>query len=221
MSVLVRVVFIGPPGAGKGTQARFLEQAYGARQVPTGEILRRAVRERAPLGQQAAQYLDRGELVPDHIMVKLVGERLREPDCQSGFILDGFPRTIAQADSLDQMLKRMGLALDSVVCIQAPDDVLIRRLSGRRTCKACGSLYHAVFNPPARAEACDRCGGEIYQRADDREEMIRGRLRVYESQTAPLKEYYRKRGLLREIDGVGSVEEVRDRVFRALGAVAT
>ncbi len=215
MSVL-RVVFFGPPGAGKGTQARLLEQKFGACQVSTGEILRRAAREQSALGKQAADYLDRGDLVPDQVMVKLVAERLREPDCRSGFILDGFPRTLAQADELEQMLDGTGLALKSALCLQASNDVIIKRLSGRRTCKQCGSLHHLVFNPPARPGICDRCGGELYQREDDREEMIAARLRVYENQTAPLKEYYRKRGLLNEIDGVGSVEEVGKRVLKAV-----
>jgi adenylate kinase len=210
------VVFFGPPGAGKGTQARLLEQKFGACQVSTGEILRRAAREQSALGKQAADYLDRGDLVPDQVMVRLVAERLREPDCQSGFILDGFPRTLAQADELEQMLDGTGLALESALCLQASNDVIIKRLSGRRTCKQCGSLHHLVFNPPARPGICDRCGGELYQREDDREKMIAARLRVYEKQTAPLKEYYRKRGLLKEIDGVGSVEEVGKRVLRAV-----
>jgi len=213
---VLRVVFFGPPGAGKGTQARLLEQKFGACQVSTGEILRRAAREQSALGKQAADYLDRGDLVPDQVMVKLVAERLREPDCRSGFILDGFPRTLAQADELEQMLDGTGLALESALCLQASNDVIIKRLSGRRTCKQCGSLHHLVFNPPARPGICDRCGGELYQREDDREEMIAARLRVYEKQTAPLKEYYRKRGLLNEIDGMGSVEEVGKRVLKAV-----
>jgi adenylate kinase len=213
---VLRVVFFGPPGAGKGTQARLLEQKFGACQVSTGEILRRAAREQSALGKQAADYLDRGDLVPDQVMVKLVAERLREPDCRSGFILDGFPRTLAQADELEQMLDGTGLALESALCLQASNDVIIKRLSGRRTCKQCGGLHHLVFNPPARPGICDRCGGELYQREDDREEMIAARLRVYENQTAPLKEYYSKRGLLKEIDGVGSVEEVGKRVLKAV-----
>ena len=216
MTVL-RVVFFGPPGAGKGTQAKLLEQKFGACQISTGEILRKAARDETQLGKQAAQYSNRGDLVPDDVMAKLVAERLREPDCRTGFILDGFPRTISQADDLERMLGGSGLALESALCLQASNDVIIKRLSGRRTCKKCGGLFHAVFNPPARPGICDRCGGELYQREDDREEMVAGRLRVYENQTAPLKEYYRTRGLLREIDGVGSVSEVRDRVFRALG----
>ncbi|MGH7770583.1 MAG: adenylate kinase [Candidatus Binatia bacterium] len=213
---VLRVVFFGPPGAGKGTQARLLEQKFGACQVSTGEILRKAAREQSELGKKAAGYVDRGDLVPDQVMVKLVAKRLQEPDCQGGFILDGFPRTIAQADQLEQMLKDSGFPLESALCIQASNDVLIKRLSGRRTCKKCGNLHHTIFDPPARPGLCNRCGGELYQREDDREEMIAGRLRVYENQTAPLKEYYRKRGLLKEIDGVGSVEEVGKRVLRAV-----
>jgi adenylate kinase len=216
LSVL-RVVFFGPPGAGKGTQAKLLEQKFGACQVSTGEILRRAAREQTALGKQAAEYSNRGDLVPDEVMVKLVAARLRDPDCRAGFILDGFPRTISQADDLEKMLAGSGLALESALCLNASKDVIIKRLSGRRTCKKCGGLFHIVFNPPPQSDVCDRCGGEIYQRDDDREDKIAARLRVYEEQTAPLKEYYRKRGLLREIDGVGSVEEVCRRVFRALG----
>jgi adenylate kinase len=214
---VLRVVFFGPPGAGKGTQARLLEQKFGACQVSTGEILRKAARDQSALGKQAADYLDRGDLVPDEVMVKLVAERLREPDCRGGFILDGFPRTIAQADELEKILKGSGIGLESALGLQAPNDVLIKRLSGRRTCKKCGSLHHLAFNPPAKQGVCDRCGGELYQREDDREDMIAGRLHVYENQTAPLKEYYRQRGLLKEIDGVGTVEEVGKRVLRAVG----
>jgi adenylate kinase len=214
---VLRVVFFGPPGAGKGTQAKLLEQKFGACQVSTGEILRKAARDETALGKKAAEYSNRGDLVPDDVMVKLVAERLREPDCQAGFILDGFPRTIAQADDLERMLDGSGLALESALCLNASNDVIIKRLSGRRTCKKCGGLFHVVFNPPSRPGICDHCGGQLYQREDDQDDKIAARLSVYEDQTAPLKEYYRKRGLLREIDGVGSVEEVRNRVFRALG----
>jgi adenylate kinase len=213
---VLRVVFFGPPGAGKGTQAKLLEQKFGACQVSTGEILRKAARDQSALGRQAADYLDRGDLVPDGVMVKLVAERLQEPDCRNGFILDGFPRTIAQADELEQILKGSGMDLKSALCLQASNDVIIKRLSGRRTCKKCGSLHHTIFDPPTRPGTCNRCGGELYQREDDREDMIAGRLSVYENQTAPLKEYYRKRGLLKEIDGVGSVEEVGKRVLKAV-----
>lgn len=214
---MLRVVFFGPPGAGKGTQAKLLERQFGACQVSTGEILRKAARAETSLGKQTSGYLKRGDLVPDDVMVKLVAERLKEPDCQSGFILDGFPRTIAQADDLEQILIKNGLPLESALCLNAPNDVLVKRLSGRRTCKNCSALFHTGFNPPAKTGVCDRCGGELYQRDDDHEEQIAARLRVYEDQTSPLKEYYRKRGLLREIDGVGTVDQVRARVFKSLG----
>ncbi|MBI2986914.1 MAG: adenylate kinase [Deltaproteobacteria bacterium] len=214
----MRVVLLGPPGAGKGTQAKPLQEKYGICQVSTGDILRKAVREHAPLGKQAAEYLDRGELVPDDVMLKLVAERLQEKDCEKGFILDGFPRTVPQAEGLEQILRDLGSGLDFVLCIQLPQGVLIQRLSGRRTCKKCGGLYHILLNPPKREGLCDSCGGELYQRQDDREETIAARLRVFETQTAPLVDYYRMKGLLREINGVGSSEEIRSRVFQALGA---
>ena len=216
MGEVVRVVFLGPPGAGKGTQAKFLEKKYGACQVSTGDILRKAVHDRTAVGKKAAGYLEKGQLVPDEVMLNLVAKRLREKDCAKGFILDGFPRTVAQAEGLEGILGELGWKLDSVLCMQVPEGVIIQRLSGRRSCKKCGSLYHMVLNPPQREEFCDRCNGELYQRDDDREETIRARLHVFETQTVPLVHYYRKRGLLREIDGVGSVEEIRARVFREL-----
>jgi len=216
----MRVVFLGPPGAGKGTQTKFLEERYGACQVSTGDILRKAVRDHTPLGKKASEYLDKGELVPDDIMLNLVAERLRERDCEKGFILDGFPRTVAQAEGLEGILKDLGWGLDSVFCIQVPQGVIIRRLSGRRSCRKCGSLYHTVFNPPRREGFCDRCDGGLYQRQDDLEETIAARLRVFEKQTSPLVDFYRKRGLLKEINGVGSVEQIRSRVFQAVGEAA-
>lgn len=216
----MRVVFLGPPGAGKGTQAKFLQGKYGACQVSTGDILRKAVEDRTPLGKKAAQYLDRGELVPDDVMLNLVAERLREKDCEKGFILDGFPRTVTQAEGLEEILRDLGWELDSVLSIRLPQGVIIRRLAERRSCKKCGTLYHAIFNPSQREGLCDCCGGGLYQRQDDREETIAARLHVFESQTAPLIDYYRKKGLLKEIDGVGGIEEVRSRIFQALGEVA-
>lgn len=212
----MRLILLGPPGSGKGTQGKFLQDKYGACGVSTGEILRGAVNEQTPLGEKAARYLRRGDLVPDSVMVDLVGERLRAKDCEKGFILDGFPRTIGQADGLQALLKDRDLKLDSVLYIRVAAPVVTQRLTGRRTCKRCGALFHTVFNPPAREGVCDRCGGELYQREDDREETIAARLLVYETQTAPLIDYYRKRGLLREVDGEGTVEEIRARVFAAL-----
>jgi adenylate kinase len=214
-----RVVLLGPPGAGKGTQAKLLQEKFAACQISTGDILRKAVAEKTPLGQEAAQYIDRGALVPDDVIVKLVAERLKDKDCEKGFILDGFPRTIPQAESLDAILKEMGLSLNRVLSVQVPREVIIERLAGRRSCKSCGALSHMVFSPPKKAEVCDHCGGELYQRHDDEEETVANRLKVYEKQTAPLVNYYRERGLLRQIDGVGAVDEIRARVFGALGDV--
>ncbi len=188
-------------------------------QISTGDILRKAVAEKTPLGKEAAQYINRGALVPDDVIVKLVAERLKEKDCEKGFILDGFPRTIPQAESLDAILKEMRLSLNRVLSVQVPRDVIIERLAGRRNCKNCGALSHMVFNPPKKAGVCDRCGGELYQRHDDEEETVANRLKVYEKQTAPLVNYYRERKLLREIDGVGAVDEIRARVVNALGDV--
>jgi len=212
----VRVVLLGPPGAGKGTQAKWLQERFEACQVSTGDILRKAVAEQTPLGKQAAAYINRGALVPDSLIVDLVAERLKEKDCDKGFVLDGFPRTISQAESLEEILKKMGLALDCVLSVQVPHRVIVERLAGRRTCKGCGALYHLTLDPPSKEGVCDRCGGELYQRDDDREETITARLKVYEAQTAPLVNYYRERGMLREIDGVGKVNEIRSRVLQAL-----
>lgn len=217
MAGSVRVVLLGPPGAGKGTQAKWLQERFEACQVSTGDILRKAVAEQTPLGKQAAAYINRGALVPDSLIVDLVAERLKEKDCDKGFVLDGFPRTISQAESLEEILKKMGLALDGVLSVQVPHRVIVERLAGRRTCKGCGALYHLTLDPPSKEGVCDRCGGELYQRDDDREETITARLKVYEAQTAPLVNYYRERGMLREIDGVGKVDEIRSRVLQALG----
>jgi len=216
-----RIVLLGPPGAGKGTQAKLLQDETGACQISTGDILRKAVAEKTPLGKEAAEYINRGALVPDDVIVNLVAERLKEQDCENGFILDGFPRTIPQAQSLDAILKTRGLSLNGVLSVHVPESIIIERLAGRRTCRTCGDLSHVVFNPPKKTDVCDRCGGELYQRDDDREETIANRLKVYEKQTAPLADYYRERGLLREIDGVGDVDEIRARVASALGDFVT
>lgn len=220
MAAGARVVLLGPPGAGKGTQAKLLQEKFAACQISTGDILRQAIADQTPLGKEAGQYVSRGALVPDDVIVKLVAARLKEQDCAKGFILDGFPRTIPQAENLDRILKQMGLGLNRVLSVQVPRSVIIERLAGRRTCKNCGALSHVAFSPTKKAGVCDQCGGEIYQRTDDQEETVANRLRVYENQTAPLIEYYRQRNLLRELDGVGTVEEIRRRVVDALGDVA-
>lgn len=217
----LRVVLLGPPGAGKGTQAKLLREKFEACQVSTGDILRKAVADQSPLGKEASAYIRRGDLVPDGVIVKLVAERLKEKGCAQGFILDGFPRTIPQAQSLEEILQKMGLGLQSVLLVQVPHRIIVERLAGRRTCKDCGALYHLKFNPSASESVCDRCGGELLQRDDDREETISARLKVYDKQTAPLVDYYRQRGILREIDGVGSVDDIRNRLIKALEEPAT
>ena len=210
----LRVIFLGPPGAGKGTQAKFLEARYEICQVSTGEILRKAVKDQTPLGKKAKGYMDRGELLPDEFVVDLVAEQLRSPECRRGFILDGFPRTTGQADALEDILKETGSKLDVVIHLKVPRDGIIGRLAGRWTCRNCGSLHHVMFDPPIRMGICDRCQGELYQRDDDREGTVAARLEVYENQTEPLIRYYRDRGLLREIDGAGSVEEIQSRLVQ-------
>jgi adenylate kinase len=219
LAVGLRVVLLGPPGAGKGTQAKFLQEQYGGCQVSTGDILRKAVAEQTPLGKEASGYISRGALVPDDLIVDLVAERLKEKDCARGFILDGFPRTIPQAQSLDEILKKMGIALNGVLSVQVPQKVIVERLAGRRTCRGCGALYHLAFDPPKTEAICDRCGSELVQRDDDREETIVARLKVYDTQTAPLIDYYRERNLLRSVDGVGTVDDIRNRIIQALGDV--
>jgi adenylate kinase len=213
----IRVVLLGPPGAGKGTQAKLLRERFAACELSTGDLLRKAVSDQSPLGQKAAAYIERGALVPDDLIVDLVAEKLKEKECAKGFILDGFPRTLAQAESLEAILKRLGIELNAVLAVRVPEQLIVERLAGRRTCRRCGALYHSIFNPSKAGQSCERCGGELYQRDDDREETINARLGVYAEQTAPLVSYYRERRLLRDIDGVGNVEDIRERVMQALG----
>jgi adenylate kinase len=198
-----------------------LRDRFEACQISTGDILRKAVADKTPLGREADGYLNRGELVPDDVIVRLVGERLKQTDCAKGFVLDGFPRTLPQAQSLEGILKEMALPLDGVLSIQVPHDVIVERLAGRRNCQNCGALYHLNFDPPSNGETCDRCDGRLQQRDDDREDTITTRLRVYESQTAPLANYYRERGNLREINGVGKVEDIQQRIVEVLGRPAS
>lgn len=221
MAKPIRVVLLGAPGAGKGTQAKLLQEKFTAPQIATGDILRQAVADQTALGKQASDFIKRGALVPDDVIVGMIGERLGANDCKQGFILDGFPRTIPQAQSLDELLTRLGCKLDCVLAVRVPQTEIVARLSGRRTCKHCGAPFHVSFDPPRAQGICDKCGGELIQREDDREETIKRRLEVYEKQTAPLADYYRERGLLREIDGVGTIDQIRARVDGALGDLAT
>lgn len=211
----MRVIFLGPPGAGKGTQARQLAGEWGVPQIATGDMLRDAVAGGTPMGLTVKRIMDEGALVPDDVIVRLIAERLRQPDAIDGFILDGFPRTFAQAEALDRLLKDLGQKLDAVLYFRVAEPELVRRLSGRRICRRCQSAFHVVSAPPRRADVCDRCGGELYQRDDDREATVRNRLGVYERQTAPLLDYYGQRGLLTTINGEGSIDVIRDTVRRA------
>jgi adenylate kinase len=206
--VSLRVIFLGPPGAGKGTQARQLAQEWGVPQIATGDMLREAAANKTPLGLEAKRYMDSGALVPDQVVIGLVGERLDQPDAKAGWVLDGFPRTVAQAEALDALLQRRGEGLHRVIFFEVSRSELLRRLTGRRICRQCGTAYHLVSAPPRTAGRCDQCGGELYQREDDTEATVANRLDVYERQTAPLLDYYRRRGLLVAVQGEGKVERV-------------
>jgi adenylate kinase len=212
----MRIVLVGPPGAGKGTQARELQKAFGIPQVSTGDLLREAIRSGTALGKKAQAFMDKGELVPDQLVTDLVAERIQKPDCAQGFLLDGFPRTIAQADALDNELARHQQRLDAVVSIVVPRQELVTRLGGRWVCHSCQAMYHELFNPPKKTGVCDSCQGELYQRSDDKSETVNARLEVYERSTAPLLSYYRARSLLHDIDGTGKLEEVSERIVRTL-----
>lgn len=214
----MRVVMIGPPGAGKGTQARILGERFGIPQISTGDMLRDAQRRGTQLGAAAADFMEQGKLVPDAVVIGIVEERLGAPDCRRGFILDGFPRTVAQARALDAMLERRGIGLDRVLVVEVPRPELIERLAGRLVCRECGAMYHRRFDPPRAAAVCDRCGGPLVQREDDREDRIERRLDQLAGEVAPVAEHYRQAGLLRTIDGTGSRDAVLDRMIASLPA---
>lgn len=213
----MRLVLLGAPGAGKGTQAKKLIEKYGIPQISTGDLLRAAVSAGTPLGKEAKSYMDKGELVPDRVVLGMVEERLKQDDCKKGYILDGFPRNVSQADALDKMLSSLGMSLDAALSVDVPFDELMKRLTGRRTCKSCGQMYNIYFNPPKKEGICDKCGGELFQRDDDKEETIKKRLEVYNSQTAPLIEYYSKKGILKSVSGTGSIDEIFNNICKVLG----
>lgn len=213
----MNIIMLGPPGSGKGTQAKRMVDKYGIPQISTGDLLREAVKNGTDLGKEAKKFMDAGKLVPDEVVIGMVKERLGKDDCGKGFILDGFPRTVPQAEALDQTLEGMGKAIDKVVNVDVPDDEVVARLGGRRTCKGgCGAMYHVKFNPPKKEGVCDNCGGELYQRDDDNEKTIRNRLQVYHDQTSPLRDYYGKKGLVSDIPGVGDIDGITRAVFAAL-----
>ncbi|MFH1726594.1 MAG: adenylate kinase [Elusimicrobiota bacterium] len=204
----MRIMLLGAPGVGKGTQAKKIMKKYPIPQISTGDILRAAVKDQTELGKRAKGYMDRGELVPDELIMGMVGERLQRDDCEEGFILDGFPRTVPQAEGLEKLLSGIKIRLDAVVDIDVDYDKIVARLTNRRSCAKCGADYNLLSNPPGDDGACAKCGGGIIQRDDDNEATIRNRLDVYEKQTRPLKDFYKERGLLKSIDGDRPVDEV-------------
>jgi len=212
----MNLILLGPPGAGKGTQAQRMVDRYHIPQISTGDILRAAVKESTPLGMKAKGFMDQGQLVPDEIVIGIIEERLKAKDCNAGFILDGFPRTIPQAEALQPILTRIGKKIDYVINIEVDPEELVRRLTGRRTCKHCGAMFHILFQPPKKEEICDRCGGTLYQRADDKEETIRTRLKEYEKQTAPLIQYYQGKKTIRSVQGLGGPDQIFDQITRLL-----
>jgi len=204
----MRLMLIGPPGGGKGTQAKKLSARYQIPQISTGDILREAVSNSTELGEEAKKYLDKGELVPDNVMLDLIAETLRSDKCKDGFILDGFPRTIPQAEGLDNILDELDMHLDYVIALRVEDEVIVKRLTSRRVCKNCGAIYNLLNNPPENSGVCNKCGSELYQRDDDQPETIKNRLRIFREQTQPLLEYYRDKGLLNEVNGDQDIQAV-------------
>lgn len=213
----MNLILLGPPGAGKGTQARRLQDARGLVQLSTGDMLRAAVASGSELGQQAKAIMDAGQLVPDDVIVAMISERIDRPDCANGFILDGFPRTTAQAEALDEMLADKGMKLDCVIEMEVDEEALVERITGRFACAACGAGYHETFHRPETEGVCDVCGGrEFTRRDDDNAETVRARLAAYREQTAPILPYYRAKGVLRTVDGMASIEEVGRQIDRVL-----
>jgi adenylate kinase len=213
----MRLVLLGAPGAGKGTQAKKIIEKYPMPQISTGDLLRAAVAAGTALGKEAKNFMDKGELVPDSVVLGMVEERLKQDDCKSGYILDGFPRNTKQAEALDAMLGKLGMSLTAALSVDVPFENLMKRLTGRRTCKACGQMFNVYFNAPKKEGVCDKCGGDLMQRDDDKEETIKKRLEVYSAQTAPLIDYYGKKNILKSVDGgSGTIDEIFVKVCTAL-----
>lgn len=214
----MRIILLGPPGSGKGTQAKFISEKFSIPHISTGDIFRLHISQKSLLGLEAKSYIDKGQLVPDEVTIKLIKSRLTEDDCKKGFLLDGFPRTIIQADALESLLKEINVSVDSVINIEVPAEDIIDRITGRRVCKKCGASYHIIFNPSAANDICDKCTGPLIQREDDTEGTVRKRLEVYESQTKPLIRYYEDKGLLRNINGSQDIAKVFKDICNILGS---
>jgi len=212
----MRIILLGPPGAGKGTQAKMMEKDFGIPQLSTGDIIRLAIQNQTEWGRKAEEFVKAGKLVPDEVVIGIVKEKLSGKDLANGFILDGFPRTLPQAEALEEMLRELGIQIDAVLYFQVDSDEIVRRLSARRICEKCQTPYNLLSKPAKNDEICDQCGGKVIQRPDDRPEVVRERLRVYEEQTSPLVEFYSRKGLLRVIPSNGSIEEVYERVKEVL-----
>ncbi len=212
----MRLVFLGAPGVGKGTQAEMVAVELAIPKISTGDLLRTGVAQKTPLGLEAQQYMTRGELVPDNVVIGLVAEKIASSECEKGFILDGFPRTILQADALSGILQKQEATLDRVIYFVIPREEVVKRLSGRRSCSACSAVYHVDYVPPKQEGRCDECGAALVQRSDDKRETVESRLVVYEEQTAPLIDYYQEKHVLAELDGTGTVEEVQERLSALL-----
>ncbi len=212
----MRLVLVGPPGAGKGTQAQFIAAQFAIPKISTGDIFRANVSDGTELGVTARKYMEAGDLVPDEVTSAMVRERLKDDDAVDGFLLDGYPRTVPQAETMDKMLHELGVGLDVVLELVVDDEEVIRRLSGRRTCRSCGHIWHVDFDPPTREGVCDHCGGQLFQRDDDKAPTVRHRLEVYAEQTAPLIAFYAEKGLLVGIDATGPVDDVTERAIAAL-----
>jgi adenylate kinase len=216
----MRLVFLGPPGAGKGTQVKMLSKMLSVPSMSTGDVLRAEVASGSELGRLAKSYMERGELVPDDVVIKIVGKWLKEGNAKKGFILDGFPRNLRQARELDEMLRGEGVELTAAIYLDVPENEVVKRLSGRFSCRRCGAVYHIQFNPPKEDLKCNACGGELYQREDDKEEVVRQRFQVYVETTRPVLDYYRNSGKLLVINGLGTIEEVNKRIVEGLREVA-
>ncbi|RUA05969.1 MAG: adenylate kinase [Fusobacteria bacterium] len=213
----MNIMLFGAPGAGKGTQAKFLIEKYGIPQISTGDILRAAIKSGTEMGLKAKKFMDEGKLVTDEIIIGIIKDRLAEEDCKNGFILDGFPRTLPQAEALEVLMKEMGISLDKVISLNVPDELIVGRITGRRVCPKCGASFHMEFNPPKVEGICDYCGEKLVQRKDDTAETVVNRLESYHAQTAPLFDFYTKKGVMAEVDGTKDVAEVKEDIFKILG----